>query len=727
MLRIRLYAFVEAIINSYALLFFSNNRVFALLLLVVSFFNPVAGLSGFCAVVIAVAIATFNNLPAAITRNGMYSYNALFIGIGMGTFYNPGVAFILLLLLSVLFSVILSAVLYNRFSKLGLPFLSLPFILCFWLILLVSKEFTAIDLSTRSIYWLNEMYAIGDDELVRFVLFMENLGIHPLIATFFRALSSIFFQNNILAGILIALGVLVHSRILFSLLVIGFLSAYSFNYFVKAYDEGINYYLLGVNFMMVSIAVGGFFVIPSIYSYIWAVVSVPLTFIMVIGLGKIMGLWLLPVYSLPFCITVLLLLYFFMLRVNKKTLVLTPLQFYSPEKNLYSYLNNKDRLLFRNYTRLQLPFLGEWMVSQGYDGSITHVGDYSKALDFIIVDNELKTFSGYGNIPENYYCYNKPVLAPADGYVQEIIEHIDDNEIGKINKEQNWGNSIVIKHGEGLFTKLSHLKKFSFKVRKGDYIKKGDMIATCGNSGRSPEPHLHFQVQATPFIASKTTAYPFSFYTSQLGNESLLKTNSVPEETELISNIETNENLKKAFAFIPGSRLTISANDYEDETWEVFTDAYNQLYIYCHETKAAAYFEVNEAFFYFISFIGNKKSLLYYFYVVAYKIFLSTGQVTTIADKFPLQLSTAGFIKWFQDIVAPFFIFSRLHYESKNISSGNDIFCSAITINSKQSLQFLHTSQLKAEGTIEVTDNRIVSFSFIKNSKTIKVTCISKD
>ena len=70
------------------------------------------------------------------------------------------------------------------------------------------------------------------------------------------------------------------------------------------------------------------------------------------------------------------------------------------------------------------------------------------------------------------------------------------NNIGDVNLGDNWGNTIIIKHGDYLFSKISHIKEGSFKVRVGDYVKKGDVLAVCGNSGRSPEPHLHFQLQS---------------------------------------------------------------------------------------------------------------------------------------------------------------------------------------------------------------------------------------
>ena len=115
--------------------------------------------------------------------------------------------------------------------------------------------------------------------------------------------------------------------------------------------------------------------------------------------------------------------------------------------------------MHRMYLPLSLPIMGEWMVSQGYDGSMTHKGDWAKALDFVILDDELKTFRLPASEPSHFYAFNKPVLAPADGYVEEVIDYVEDNQIGKNNTAQNWGNTIIIRHTTGLFSKLSHLKK----------------------------------------------------------------------------------------------------------------------------------------------------------------------------------------------------------------------------------------------------------------------------
>lgn len=698
-----------------------------MLLLLVSFFNPYAGITGLVAALLAIVLAHAMGMHKPSIENGIYSYNAFIIGIGLGTTYNFSPAFWLLLVTIVILSVVLSAIFQSRLGKYGLPFLTLPFIICFWIVLLTTKDFAAIDFTFRNIYWMNDAYAIGDVNLVRFILFMDKLNIPPLVATFFKALSSLYFQDNILAGIIISIGILIHSRIIFSLIIVGFLSAYFFNSAVMAHPEGMNSYLMGGNFILVSVAIGGFFIVPSVYSYIWAIISVPITFIIVMGLGRITGLWHLPVLSMPFCITVLSLLYFFSLNNSKGKVVLTPLQLFSPEKNLYNYLNNKERLMHTNDIRLHLPFIGEWIVSQGYDGNITHKEDWGKALDFIIVDNELKTYREFANDPEHFYCYGKPILAPADGFVQQIADNIDDNEIGKINQQLNWGNSIVIKHAEFLYTKMSHLRKYSFKVKVGDYVRQGDIIASCGNSGRSPEPHLHFQVQTTPHIGSKTFAYPIAHYATKKNNSYTINEFDTPKETEIVSNVAPNSTLQNAFEFLPGFNLVVKATGFENGKWEVFTDAYNQSYLYCHHTKSIAYFKRNEMVFYFTAYNGDKNSLLYYFYLACYKIYLSTEPNATARDKFPLQLTKNTVTKWIQDFVAPFFIFSRLHYESTNNIASSDFLNMAVNITSKQVFQFLHIKKTTNHFLIETSDNRISSFTFMKNNQTVKAICTPKE
>lgn len=52
------------------------------------------------------------------------------------------------------------------------------------------------------------------------------------------------------------------------------------------------------------------------------------------------------------------------------------------------------------------------------------------------------------------------------------------------------GNTIVIDHGEGVYSCYFHMSRFDVKV--GDYVKRGDIIGLTGETGRITGPHLHF-------------------------------------------------------------------------------------------------------------------------------------------------------------------------------------------------------------------------------------------
>jgi len=78
-------------------------------------------------------------------------------------------------------------------------------------------------------------------------------------------------------------------------------------------------------------------------------------------------------------------------------------------------------------------------------------------------------------------AHGEPIYATAGGIVE------------KASRAGAYGNLITINHGGGLQTRYAHISKIL--VKKGDIVKKEDLIAYVGNTGRSTGPHLHYEIR----------------------------------------------------------------------------------------------------------------------------------------------------------------------------------------------------------------------------------------
>ncbi len=144
-------------------------------------------------------------------------------------------------------------------------------------------------------------------------------------------------------------------------------------------------------------------------------------------------------------------------------------------------------------------------------------------------ENLRRISSYYGYRPDPFYKVTKfhsgvdfssplgtEIYATGDGKVKRV----------KLSR-RGYGNEIIIDHGYGYKTRYAHLSKF--KVKRGDKVKRGQVIGLVGNTGKSTAPHLHYEV-----IKNDKTVNPIYYFFNDLTSaefEQMLELSTIPTQS----------------------------------------------------------------------------------------------------------------------------------------------------------------------------------------------------
>lgn len=193
-------------------------------------------------------------------------------------------------------------------------------------------------------------------------------------------------------------------------------------------------------------------------------------------------------------------------------------------------------ILERNTTPMRLPFNEEWFV---YWGGVTeaqnyHVREISQqyAYDLLMV-KEGASYSGDPKNNESYYAFGKEIVAPCNARVVQVIEGVPDNIPGVTNPRDLTGNTLVLQTAIGEYILFAHLKEGSIVVEEGQEVVQGEVMAQCGNSGNSTEPHLHLSLQNTIEMSDATGG---KLYFERLMVNDELKVDYLPVKEDFIRN-----------------------------------------------------------------------------------------------------------------------------------------------------------------------------------------------
>jgi biotin carboxyl carrier protein len=132
------------------------------------------------------------------------------------------------------------------------------------------------------------------------------------------------------------------------------------------------------------------------------------------------------------------------------------------------------------------------------------------AIDWVRLGDNGQTYRGdREGKNRSYYSYGAEVLAVANGVVVEVKDGIPENTppadskdgtppavklAVDITMETIAGNHVNLDLGGGVYAMYAHLQPGSIRVKLGDKVTPGQVIALLGSSGNCGEPHLHFQL-----------------------------------------------------------------------------------------------------------------------------------------------------------------------------------------------------------------------------------------
>lgn len=563
---------VEGVLRAYASLLFLDRAAAGAFIAALTWLDPITAAGGLLGAVLATTAAMAFGFSTALIRGGLYGVAPLLTGMAITGFRGLAPTTLALAgaaaLLALLVATLLTDHLHRRY---GLNSMSLAF-----------AGVATLILYHAPLPWMGPFATAPIRAFAPLDAFLSSLG-------------AIIFLPIPEAGAILFVLLLVSSRSLAVLAVGGFATGVVLFRLMGGHDGAITVGMAGFNFMLTAMAVGGVYLVPGPLATLHAVGAVAVTAVLALAAERLLSPSGLPVFAWPFNLATLSWMAVLSLRGPGAAPRLA-----RPLGGIPEAIASQRALLDRLPATVgastfvpRLPILGEWTITQGVDGEPTHRPPWQHAWDFEVLDEDGFPFrvagpgvgrDGGGGLLADYHCFGAPVVAVADGTVHHAVDGVHDNPPGQTNMTANYGNTIVIQHGPSLFSVYAHLKHGSVRVRPGETVPAGFVIAQCGASGRSPRPHLHFHVQSGPEIGTPTLPVAFSAYRVRTtsGRSANFRDVDTPRVHERVQAIATVPGALPTPSLTAGLRWTWNVtrgNRRQPETWVTDHDLWGGIRI----------------------------------------------------------------------------------------------------------------------------------------------------
>ncbi|MCO4773630.1 MAG: urea transporter, partial [Deltaproteobacteria bacterium] len=630
---------VSTILASYSQVLFSRSPLVGALVMAATFVVPEVGIVGLLGVLVSSGVSLALGLDREGVTSGVLGYNALLVFLLVGALLDRSPAFWALSgalsMAVVLCHVALSSALHRH---LRLPALSLPFVLVGWVALLAVPSIRGMAVRTSAP-----------------ALALPAFPGPEALDTFLRSLGAIFFQPHWVAGTLVLVAMLLWSRIAVVHALVGFGVAVLAQDVLFSFPQGFVHSYVGFNFIMTAVALGGIFYVPGPASMVLAAAgSLVCGLVSVATLGVLAPVGL-PVLALPFNATLLPVLY--ALGQRRAGARPRPVDFItgSPEDNLHYYRTRVARFRSELPVRMRLPVRGSWVVTQGNDGEHTHQGPWRHGLDLEVTGARGERHMGTGEQLADWLCYRLPVLAPAAGTVVQVVDGLPDTPIDAVDLENNWGNLVLIQHAPQVYSLLAHLSPGTLEVVPGQIVRAGQAVGRVGASGRSPVPHLHVQLQATPVLGDPTIPLEFHDVIASEGDGHVLHSRLLPVEDQRIANLTRCDGLPQLLDLPVGHRLMFEVTvDGVTQREEVVSqiDLLGARSLYSPSREARLWFDARGDCWVAVDHVGPRDGALFALYVALARLPLNERAEVTWTDHLNPRRLASNPLAWVRDALA---------------------------------------------------------------------------
>lgn len=625
---------LEALLRPYGQIVFSRDLLPGALVLIGLLAFPRLAAATLLAVVTAHATAFGFGLGTASIRAGGHATSAVLATLALAAFAPGGGHPLVVVVVTSVLAVLLAASFEAVFAPVALPTHSLPFIAAAWIASLAARALPAAPIDVE---WMTPLSFLPASWLAPSLLDVP---------------AAILFTHGGVAGAMVLAAIAVHSRISLLLALIGGAVAWGMRLALRAeLAWSATDTIASFNAILTAMALGGVWFVPQPSSLLLSAGGAAVSVVIAYAAGPVLGLAFLPVLSLPFVITTHLVLTAARRReADQRPRSTLPAE--RPEEALARHLARVRRFGDVAWLPFRLPFRGQWWVSQGWDGAHTHQGLWRHGLDFEVRDREGGAFAREGKALSDYHSYGLPVLASGLGTVVSVVDGVPDNPPGEVNSLDNWGNAVVIAHGAGLHSVYAHLQPNSIRVRAGELVAAGAEIARSGNSGRSPVPHLHFQVQRRPELGSPTVGVDFGDVVTHQGDELRLSGRVVPREGELVRPVLRDEVVARTLAFAPGSSWELRADDGRREQGRVELDLLGRRLLKTHLGQLVL--DPHESGLVIVDFTGSPRSLLGLLLLALGRVPFDQAAGLVWEERLPQRLLSTGITRALADFFAVF-------------------------------------------------------------------------